>query len=253
MSRYLGLLGLCAFVGLMGAAKDKSPSWPLPGQVLTQPAGAPTSRPTVYREPRQSGVPQPTRICCDVFKLMLPYKQGVDFSLEQVREYSQSGKALLEALDRLGDPELVYSFEETTDLGSRTSLVESQKVPIVMSVTIVRGVAQPQVTYLDKACRLTVLGQWGGDGSSPEQADVSIVFSLRSVDQSPLGVGGGVKAPVTGHFEIGKSLRVISGRPVLSACFDLQRPQPGGGEDAAPQQLRVYIVRFQLDRLTEAK
>lgn len=106
------------------------------------------------------------------------------------------------------------------------------------------------VDYVDSACKIRILGLWGGDGKPSDQADVSIHFETKDVDTSALDVGGGVKAPVITVLETEKSLRVTSGRPILSACFNVERPKSDKA-DVQPQQFHACIVRLQLDRLKD--
>jgi hypothetical protein len=254
MTRYLSFLGVCVVVGMIGgialAADETRRPTRLRG-VSTRPAEVPATRPFIRREPRRLGPPQPTHVYCDVFRVTLPYEKGAEFSLEQVRGYSSSAKALLDALSRLGETVLMYRFEETIDLAGETTLSKGQQEPIVRSVVIgPRGVPQPTVDYLDNSCRLTILGQWGGDQRSDREADISVDLRLKYVESSSVSLGGDARAPLIVAVGSERSLRATSRKAVLSAFFSPEEPQgmPQSGEKT-PRQFRVCIVRLQLDRL----
>jgi hypothetical protein len=258
MSKYLGLLGLSAFMGIMGAARDEGRWRSSPQQVATRPAGQPSSRPTAPREPRRLGPPQPTRVRLDVFRLTIPYEKGVDFSLDQVRTDGNSNKDLLETLGKLGQAALMYRFDETVDLAGDTTLLNEQREPVVTNATMVRGVLQRQISFIDTACRLTILGQWGTDQRSDREADVSMNLRLNYIEPSSMNLGGGIEASSMLRVDSQRSLRATSGKPVLSAFFSLDEPQAKGSEGQEektkePRRFRVCIVRLQLDRLTGVK
>jgi hypothetical protein len=268
MSKYLGLPGLCAFVAIMGAARDERPSRISARQAVTQPAGVPSTRPAVPHEPRRLGPPQPSRVRVDVLRLTLPYEKGVDFSLDQVKTEGSSNKDLLAALGKLGEAVLMYRFDETIDLAGETTLSKAQQEPVVDSVFMVpRGLAQPSMRYVDTLCQLTVLGQWGGDQRSEQEADVSVKLRLNYIESSSLDLGGDIKAPVIVRVDNERSLRVTSKRAVLSALlgpfqeYPMKNARKGEDEEKEkekqgekePRQFRACIVRLQLDRLTEAK
>jgi hypothetical protein len=211
------------------------------------------TRPAFPRERRRLGPPQPTRIRVDVFRVTMPYEKGVDFSVDSLRPHIKANKDLLEALGKEGEATLAYRFDETIDLAEESMLSHGKQEPVIRSVSIARGgTAIPAVDYMSTGCKLKVLGLWGDEKGSPEQADVSFVFESKNVDKSFLNIGGGVQAPIIVSFESEKSLRALNGQPILSACFDLQRAQSEDDEKES-QQFRACIIRLQLDRLTETE
>lgn len=178
----------------------------------------------------------------------MPYQKGVDFSVDSLLPHIAANKDLLDALNKEGKAVLAYRFDEIIDLAEEAMLAKGQQEPIIRSVGIRGGTTTPIMEYVDSACKIRILGLWGGDRKPSDQADVSIHFETKNVGTSALDVGGGVKAPMITVLETEKSLRVTSGRPLLSACFNVERPKSDKA-DVQPQQFHACIVRLQLDRL----
>ena len=247
------LCALCAFFGSVALAADERPTAARLRAAASRPAGEVSTRPAVPRERRRLGPPQPTRIRVDVFRVTMPYEKGIDFSVDSLRPHANANKELLEALGKEGKATLAYRFDENIDLAEESMLHYGKQEPVIKSVSIARsGTAIPAVDYMSTGCKLKILGLWGDDKGSSEQADVSFVFESKNVDKSSLNIGGGVQAPIIANFESEKSLRAASGQPILSACFDLQRTRSEDDEKES-QQFRACIIRLQLDRLTETE
>ncbi len=250
MRKYPVFVALSAFLTpwLVPSGAAERPGSPGQRAVASRPARGVATRPSAPRERRRLGPPQPTRARVDVFRVTMPYQEGVDFSVDSLRPHLAANKDLLDALNKEGKAMLAYRFDETIDLAEESMLAKGQQEPVIKSVSIRGGTAIPTVDYVDSACKIRILGLWGGDRKPPDQADVSIHFETKDVDTAALNIGGGIKAPVITVFETEKSLRVTSGRPLLSACFNVERPQSDKA-NAQPQQFHACIVRLQLDRL----
>lgn len=250
MSKYPRLLLSCTFLlsyGSVALSADGPPAPVRPRAVASRPAAEAASRPASPRERRRLGPPQPTRIRVDVFRVTMPYEKGVDFSVDSLRPHIKANKDLLETLGAQGKATLAYRFDETIDLAEESMLHCGKQEPVIKSASVSRdGTVIPMVDYVDAVCKIKILGLWGQDKGSPEQADVSFVFESKNVDTSSLKRG--IQAPIRATFESVKSLRAANGQPILSACFDLQRTQSEDDEKES-QQFRVCIIRLQLDRL----
>lgn len=236
-------------VGLLGvqftlAAEVGEPSRsPRPDAAGRSSSTQPTSRPARRYEPRRLGPPQPTRVWLDVFTLTLSAERGQEFSLDAINGEKLGAKELLGEFAKLGEASLAYRFDEQIDLAADSNLVVGSRVPIAEDMQpSSRGRAGRSVSYRSVGCVVKLIGSWQGPGEAKDTGQVSL--ELRVSEVRPSAAVGDIPLPSFTELSVERSLRVKSGKPLLSATIRAEKSPKN--EVAA---YHVCIVRLLLDRL----
>ena len=187
------------------------------------------------------GPPSLVRLRIDVYTLPAGTKDGMEFSVDRLKDKAGDPEALLDALNVYGKAELPYRFDQDLDLGVKTELALVQEVPCGKGVTHPSdGQSKAVPVYWDAGCVVDVSGTWG-KADLKNVADVLLKIRLTGM----MDLGNGIRAPIPSMRMPEKSVRVSDGVPALVVVLN---PTPKFFQivDASG-----CVVRLQVDRLKE--